>query len=86
MMKVWQPAPEEIEITRNWGTWKKEVSEFSWFYDEPETCYILQGDATVTDETGNSIHFKAGDMVQFEQGQKCVWKINQDITKKYQFG
>ena len=29
---------------RSWGTWTKEVSEFPWTYDEPETCYFLEGE------------------------------------------
>jgi hypothetical protein len=86
MMKIWQPSPEEINVTKNWGTWNKEASEFTWFYDETETCYILMGEAIATDDTGNSIHFKTGDMVQFEKGHECKWKIIQDIKKKYKFG
>jgi uncharacterized protein len=86
MMKVWQPTIEEINKTENWGTWRKEVSEFDWYYEEPEMCYIIKGEASVTDEQGNSITFKGGDMVKFDQGLKCSWKINKDIEKRYNFG
>ena len=85
-MKVWQPTSEEIKRTENWGIWKKEASEFDWYYDEPEMCYILKGKATVTDRAGNTITFKAGDMVKFEQGLTCTWKISENIEKRYYFG
>lgn len=85
-MKVWQPGPGEIDETKNWGIWSKEASEFPWFYSERETCYILEGEAEASDKDGNHILFKAGDMVQFEQGLECTWKITKDIRKRYRFG
>ena len=86
MMKVWQPSPDEINNTSDWGIWEKETSEFPWYYDDRETCYILDGEASATDKEGNTIHFKTGDMVQFEQGVSCTWKIKKDIKKRYYFG
>jgi uncharacterized protein len=86
MMKVWQPSNDEIKKTENWGIWRKESSVFDWFYEEPEMCYILKGEAVVKDCSGNSISFKAGDMVKFEQGLKCTWTIKKDLEKRYYFG
>jgi uncharacterized protein len=86
MMKVWQPTTDEIKNTENWSTWRKEVSEFDWYYEDQETCYILRGEASVVDRAGNSLTFKGGDMVKFEQGLKCTWKINKEIEKRYKFG
>jgi uncharacterized cupin superfamily protein len=86
MMKVWQPNPGEINETQDWGIWNKEVSEFPWYYSERETCYILEGEAEAFDKDGNRIQFKTGDMVQFEQGLECTWKIKKDIRKRYRFG
>lgn len=85
-MKVWQPTEKEIQNTSSWGVWSKEVSEFPWHYDDTETCYILEGAARVTDNEGNSIEFKKGDMVRFEQGVECTWNITNNIKKRYQFG
>mgnify|MGYP006305954527 CR=1 FL=1 len=86
MMKVWQPGKEEIEATSEWGVWSKEVSEFPWSYDETETCYILEGEAEAWDREGNRIRFRAGDMVQFDSGLECTWKIMKDIRKRFRFG
>ena len=85
-MKVRKATSNDIGKTGDWGTWSKEVSEFSWFYDEKETCYILEGEATVYDEKGNSISFSKGDWVEFEKGLSCTWKIHKAIYKKYLFG
>ena len=86
MMKIWTPTDREIENAQSWGTWSKEISEFPWFYDDQETCLILEGEAEVSDNNGNKISFKAGDMVQFEEGLECVWKVIKPIRKKYVFG
>jgi uncharacterized protein len=86
MMKVWKPSDSEIKSTENWDIWTKEKSVFSWYYDDRETCLILEGEAEVKDKQGHSISFKTGDMVQFEQGLECTWTIKKDIRKRYLFG
>ena len=32
----------------DWGTWGCEVSKFPWTYDSSESCYLLEGQVTVT--------------------------------------
>ncbi|MFC2137355.1 cupin domain-containing protein [Bacteroidota bacterium] len=86
MMKVKKPSQEEINETDSWGTWGKEPSKFPWYYDDKETCFILEGQAVVTDKSGNQISFEAGDYVEFEQGLECTWEILKTIKKKYKFG
>jgi uncharacterized cupin superfamily protein len=86
MMRVKKPSKDEVAGAGSWGIWSKEPSEFPWYYDDKETCYILEGHATVTDNQGNSIQFGPGDWVEFEQGLKCKWKIDKAIRKRYKFG
>ena len=86
MMKVRKPSAGEIDQASAWDTWIKEPSKFSWYYDEKETCHILEGKAKVTDKQGNSIEFGPGDWVVFEQGLECQWTIAKTIRKKYRFG
>jgi len=86
LMLVRKPTSKEIEIAAAWDTWSKEPSEFPWSYDEKETCYILEGTATVTDKNGNTISFGPGDWVEFETGLNCTWKILKTIRKRYLFG
>ena len=89
----------EIEIERNpdeerlndlgvydWPIWTKEVSEFPWSYDEPETCYFLEGDVEVTPEDGEPVTVGKGDLVTFPQGMDCTWDVREPVRKHYRFG
>ena len=51
-----RPSPERLKDlgVNQWPIWTKEVSEFPWTYDEPETCYFLEGEVTVTGEDGET--------------------------------
>ncbi len=71
---------------RNWPTWSKEVSSFPWTYDEPETCYILEGKVLVTPHGGHPTTVKQGDLVTFPAGMSCTWEIQEPIKKHYRFG
>lgn len=69
-----------------WATWTKEASEFPWYYDDRETCYLLEGDVIVTPEGGEPTRFGKGDLVTFPAGMACTWKILRDVKKHYTFG
>ena len=43
-----------------WPIWEKEESEFPWHYDETETCYLLEGDVTVTPDGGQPVRVFRG--------------------------
>jgi uncharacterized cupin superfamily protein len=58
-----KPSDQEKEEAANWPIWKKEESEFPWEYNDNETCLILEGDVTVTNEEGEDFHFGQGDYV-----------------------
>ena len=81
-----KPTAEQESEAQSWPTWSKEASEFPWEYAQPETCLILEGDVTVTNEDGEQFNFGAGDWVVFPQGMKCTWKVNRDVRKHYRFG
>lgn len=76
---------EELGV-RSWPIWSKEASEFPWTYDEQEICYLLEGEVEVTVDSGETVSFKAGDLVTFPRGMSCHWKILKDVRKHYQFG
>ncbi|MBI4794168.1 MAG: cupin domain-containing protein [Deltaproteobacteria bacterium] len=81
--------PQESRIkaldARSWPIWTCEVSEFAWTYDSKETCYILEGEVTVTPDGGESVTIKAGDLVVFPAGMSCRWNVVKPIKKHYQF-
>ena len=81
------PAPAKLEVlgVYDWPIWRKEASSFPWTYQQQETCYVLRGRFSVTPEDGETQHFKRGDLITFPQGMKCVWDIEQDVEKHYDF-
>ena len=82
-----QPSQERLQQLNvlSWSIWTKEVSEFSWTYDEQETCYFLEGDVIVTPNGGESVTMGKGDLVTFPAGMSCTWKIRSDVRKHYCF-
>lgn len=84
-MKKRVPSSSEVDETSNWGEWEKEPSRFPWFYEKNETCYILEGEATVEDQNGNEITIQKGDWVHFPKGLSCEWEIRKHLRKKYKF-
>jgi uncharacterized cupin superfamily protein len=82
------PSKERLEqmgIPR-WPTWTKEVSEFPWTYDDPETCYFLAGDVVVMPDGGEPVTIGKGDLVTFPAGMSCTWKVRSPVRKHYKFG
>ena len=71
---------------RDWSIWTKEASEFPWSYDDPETCYFLEGDVTVTPEGETPVHVGKGDLVTFPSGMSCTWEIRTGVRNHYKFG
>lgn len=84
-IEVRKPSAEEMKQAETWPTWKKEVSEFPWSYDQTETCLILEGKAEVTTTEGETVSFGKGDWVIFPTGLSCTWKIIEPIKKRYNF-
>ena len=83
---VKKPSAEETAKFERLPTWSCETSEFDWEYAQTETCLILEGKVTVTDrpESGSSVSFGPGDLVQFPVGLKCVWKVIEPVRKHYE--
>ncbi len=69
----------------SWPIWTKEVSQFPWYYDETEDCYILEGRVVVRTPDGREVEIKAGDFVTFPQGLSCTWEVLEPIKKHYNF-
>lgn len=80
-----QSRLSELDVF-GWPIWEKEASEFPWLYDEKETCYLLEGEVTVTPADGDPVFFGAGDLVTFPAGMSCIWEITQAVRKHYRFG
>ena len=81
------PGEEKLSElgVRDWPTWSADVSEFPWSYDATETCYVLEGQVTVTPDDGEPVEIEAGDLVTFPKGMSCTWKISEGIRKHFSF-
>ena len=81
------PSPAKLEVmgVYDWPIWEKEISAFPWTYDSTETCYILEGEVTVTLEGGSPVKITEGDLVVFPAGMRCTWDIHQAVRKHYDF-
>lgn len=85
-----EKSPSESHLNAlgvfSWPIWEKEESEFPWHYDEKETCYLLEGEVTVTPDGDEPVYFGADDLVIFPAGMSCTWKISEAVRKHYRFG
>jgi uncharacterized cupin superfamily protein len=85
-IKVEKPTDAEIASMKSCPVWSKEESVFEWRYDTPETCYLVEGEAEVRTEDGDSISFGAGDLVTFPSGLSCTWTVRKAVRKHYRLG
>ena len=86
---VTSPCPRDLVIDQamhEWPVWTCGVSRFPWTYTERETCLLLEGDVTVTSESGDAVRFGGGDLVVFAEGLSCTWEVHQPVRKHYRFG
>ena len=60
-------------------------SEFDWQYSSTEVAYVKKGRVIVTEEGGEEVEIKTGDLVTFPKGMKCRWKVLERIEKVYTF-
>lgn len=86
-IEIRKPGKEELEKlnVEKWPIWEKEPSKFDWYYDEKETCYILEGKVKVTTDE-ETMEFGKGDLVIFPAGLSCAWEIFEKVKKHYKFG
>jgi len=86
---VTTPCPPDLiaeQAIHDWPVWTCGVSRFPWTYAEKETCLVLEGDVTVTPDSGDAVRFGAGDLVVFAEGLRCTWDVHQPVRKHYRFG
>ena len=71
---------------KNWPIWECEPSNFRWIYNEKEICLIIEGEANVKTNSGESYFIKSGDLVEFPLGLSCEWQITKRIKKHFRLG
>jgi uncharacterized cupin superfamily protein len=86
--KIEKPTPERLRQlnVESWNPWSSDPDEFDWQYPSDETAYVKKGRVVVTEEGGEQVEIKAGDLVTFPKGLKCRWKVLERIEKVYAGG
>ena len=84
---VRKPTPQEAAQCKKWPIWTCKPSSFDWEYTQIETCLILEGRVTVTDQRAgkDSVSFGPGDLVIFPVGLQCIWTVAEAVRKHYDF-
>ena len=72
---------QSADKTQSSGLWTCEPGEFNWDYAWDEFVYVLEGEATITEEGGKSHDVVPGDMAHFPLGLKTHWKITKAVRK-----
>jgi len=65
------------------GLWSCTAGKFNWTFGWDEFVYILEGEATITDEAGNSHTLKPGDSAHFPIGLKTEWHVPDFVKKSF---
>jgi uncharacterized cupin superfamily protein len=68
----------------DWPIWECEVSEFPWHYDQEESCFLIEGEVTVTTDL-EVVHIGPGDYVTFPKGLDCRWQVSVPVRKHFTF-
>ena len=67
------------------GVWEctAYTSQFDDGYPVDEFAFILSGSVVITDESGRSETFRAGDSYVIPKGLKCTWHMPETMRKYY---
>lgn len=79
---VRKPSEGEKNFMKRFPVWENETEHFDWFYEDNETCLIIEGQATV-EYQGKKTSFGVGDLVFFPKGLSCVWHVSSKMKKYY---
>ena len=65
------------------GVWTCEPGSFRWDYTWDETIYFIEGEATITDQDGNSVTCRGGDMFFVSAGTRSTWEVTAPMRKVF---
>ena len=71
---------------KSWPIWESESGNFLFNYNEKEICLIIEGEANIKTDAGESYFIKSGDLVEFPSGLSCKWQITKRIKKHFRLG
>ena len=65
------------------GFWECTAGRFQWIFGWDEFVHVLEGEATIAQEGGETITLRAGDCAHFPLGAKTVWHVPKFVRKVF---
>ena len=79
-MKTWlEHVSEDGKLLT--GFWEATPGTYRVTYNADEMVHMFEGKATLKDDDGNSVTYKAGDSFLVKAGFKGTWKTEQTVRK-----
>lgn len=76
---------DELGVGR-WAIISWPPSERLWICDEPETSYVLAGQAKILTESGQTIAVGPSDLIHCPAGSICTWVIRDELKRRFIMG
>lgn len=67
----------------SYGGWDCTAGKFHWIFSWDEFVHIQEGEVTITDESGQSVTLRRGDLAHFPVGMKTVWHVPHYVRKVF---
>ena len=80
-----QFTAESADGNASAGFWSCEVGRYHFEFTYDEFVYVIRGEVTVTDVTGNNATYvlRAGGTAHFPQGTTAIWEVTEPLLKYF---
>ena len=85
MIIIEKPDSTQLEEIKQWEIWEKEPCTFEHDQQRTESFYIIEGNASLSTDTGINVDISAGNLVKVESGQIVTWTVQNTIKKHFRF-
>ena len=65
------------------GVWSCTLGSFQFEFTWDETIYFIDGQVEISDQSGHSQIYNAGDYIHISKGSKTVWNVKRKILKVF---
>ena len=85
MIVIEKPDSTQLEDIKQWEIWEKEPCTFEHDQQRTESFYIIEGNASLSTDTGINVDISAGNLVKVESGQIVTWTVHNTVKKHFRF-
>ncbi len=80
--RTWTAAQSPDQLVTQ-GVWECTAGKFKWDYSWDEFVMVLEGEATITPESGKPLTLRGGDFGYFPSGLKVEWHVPKYMRKTF---